>query len=173
MEIDIQQLLGSWMAERAANHGAAAPFHTIVVYEDTDTNRLAQCVLDSLSNTLGDPAHLQKTLWKFEMLRVSSLQKMAADDAANANLIIVALQETGQPPEEVKKWIELWTAQKRTSKQHLMALFIKEIACRETTAQTMSYFEKVARTARVNFVTKTILPLEIEPPALEIDPPSA
>jgi hypothetical protein len=55
----------------------------------------------------GDPVDVQVKTWSFNLLRNQKLNNAAVDDAAEAQVIIVAAQGEELPP-AVEKWLEHW-----------------------------------------------------------------
>jgi hypothetical protein len=91
--------------------GAAEPdsvFSVVAAYEDIESGRHAQRTCDFLTEQLGQECRFLNQMWKFDALAVPGLCEMAANDAALADLIVVACHGSQDLPVDVKAWIELW-----------------------------------------------------------------
>jgi len=62
-------------------------------------------------------------MWKFDFLRAPKLREMAAREASQAKIVIVAAHREVDLPLPVWDWIDLWTASKRKS---LLVLLLDE-----------------------------------------------
>ncbi len=66
-----------------------------------------------------------QSIWKFDLLSISSLRKIAAEEAAAADLIIVSAHSPGNLADTVREWIEMGLAQ-RTHRPGALALLLDE-----------------------------------------------
>ena len=87
-------------------------FTAVVAYEDASTVDRAQKAWDHLICTLQGHSEFGLRLWKFEFLRTPEMRAVAARDAAQADMILIATHGTGELPAEVKAWIDGWLAHK-------------------------------------------------------------
>ena len=65
-------------------------FRVVLVFEDFNTGRRAKEAYDFLVANLTHEWQVTSEMWKFELLSSPELRKMAAKDAAVANLVIVS-----------------------------------------------------------------------------------
>ena len=131
----------------AANQETNSQFNVVIVYEDFETGKHAKKTYDVLVEHLGHECELNHQMWKFEVLRLPKLKEIAARDAAQADIILIASHGGSDLPAEVKDWLDLWL---RDSGEPLalVALFDRP---REHTLAIRSYLAKIARKARVAF----------------------
>lgn len=123
-------------------------FNVVTAYEDFETGKQAKKTCDFLAEHLGDECGINNQMWKFEVLAVTKLREMAANDAAAADIIFISARGTNPLPEEVKNWIELWLA-KETSAIALVALFAEPDLCGGNPAR--AYLAEVARRGKMEF----------------------
>ena len=61
-------------------------------------------------------------MWLVNELRLPQLRAIAANEAAAADVVIVAIHHAQNLPVEIKEWIDLWIGQKRRHPIVLIAL---------------------------------------------------
>jgi hypothetical protein len=94
--------IGSWLA------GAAVPskLKVVIAYADLSSATLAKRILHEALAVLSLQFTVETSLWKFELLQAPSLQQLAMEDAAQAQIIIIAAEREYGLPEGAKKWVE-------------------------------------------------------------------
>jgi len=123
----------------------------VMVYEDYATGKLAQQIFGNVAEQLGPDCGLDHQMWKFDLLRSPRLQELAAEEAAEAIMIIIAAHGDAQLPDEVKTWITKWSSMKRTHPSALVALFDGNNLSPHDRVATRSYLQHVAQTERMDF----------------------
>ena len=113
-------------------------FNVLVAYDDAAMGLRAKHLLESVARTLEPDCELVLGLWKFSMLQLPALADGAADDAAAANLIILALREDNGVPRAVKDWIESWLTRRVGAEGALVLLL--DPARDTATAVTPTHF---------------------------------
>lgn len=81
-------------------------FSVLIAYEDFATGTHANRACDFLVANLSHEWRVTSQMWKFDVLKVPELQKMAAKDAAMANLMIISSRGDRELPADVKSWLE-------------------------------------------------------------------
>lgn len=84
-------------------------FNVVIVYEDFETGKNAKRTYDYLASNLGDDCEFSNQMWKFDVLSLPKLARIAAQDAVEADIILVATHG-GQLPRQVKEWLEAWAS---------------------------------------------------------------
>jgi len=94
--------IGSWLA------GAAVPskLKVVIAYADLSSATLAKRILHEALAVLSLQFTVETSLWKFELLQAPSLQQLAMEDAAQAQIIIIAAEREYGLPDGAKKWVE-------------------------------------------------------------------
>jgi hypothetical protein len=95
---------------------------TLIAYEDFRMGQWAKGLFDRLQGQLDPGCFLSVMLWKFDVLRFNQLRDIATEDAAEAQLIVIAARNKGDLPGFVKAWIREWLPRKNTRSCALVAL---------------------------------------------------
>jgi hypothetical protein len=82
----------------------------IVVCEEPATAPRACALLTRVGRNAGGEGRLIYSWWTFGVLASASLRQLAANEAAAADMVIIASREGLGLPESVKDWISLWLA---------------------------------------------------------------
>jgi hypothetical protein len=83
-------------------------FQTLVLYEDFAAGSWARDTCNLIMAKLGDEFELRCSMWKFEVLRNTKLNQLAAAEATEADTIIVAAHGSSPLPVEVTTWVDAW-----------------------------------------------------------------
>lgn len=126
-------------------------FNVVIAYEDFETGQNARKTYDFLVEHLGNEFCLNNQMWKFDVLAMPKLREIAANDAAAADLILVALRGNNELPAEVREWMELWLRQ-GTRAIAVVALF--EVPGQPVGNLIRDYLADVARRAKVEFFSQ-------------------
>lgn len=98
----------------------------ILVYSDQAAGRLAAEVTTSLRQSLGNAFQVAQTVWKTELLKSPSLRLLAAEEARESDVVIVAAAEGTPLPEEMESWFRLWRDRGREVPGAFVALLHRE-----------------------------------------------
>ena len=93
---------GSW---RLANR-LRSRLNVVIAYADLSSATLARRILYHALAVLSPEITVETSLWKFELLDSGPLQELAMQDAANAQIIIIAAEKEYGLPEGARKWVE-------------------------------------------------------------------
>jgi hypothetical protein len=89
---------------------AAATFNVFLAYSDVGHERLGREHCEKLSIGLSPVGRIAVTAWKFEMLAFPALGEMAAEEAASADVVIVATSSGEGLPHNFEQWMERWSS---------------------------------------------------------------
>jgi len=129
-------------------------FHTLVLYEDFAAGRRATDTCNLLMARLGDEFELRCSLWKFEVLRNSKLNELAAVEATEADVIIVAAHGSTPLPDEVTAWVDAWLPGRGAHPAALIAVVDSAFHHRDRSSAASDYLRHVAATAKMDFLTQ-------------------
>ena len=121
----------------------------VVVYSDKAAGQLGSRLTETLRRTLGDDFRVAQSVWRTELLKSDGLRKVAAEEARESDLIIVATSSGGHLPEEVESWFRLWKDRKRRVPGALVALVHQERGL--PTGHITGELRQWARRARMEF----------------------
>jgi len=140
----------------AAVHAEPRPlFQVLVVYEDFAAGRRANETCSFLMSQLGDEFEFTSRMWKFEMLRNPKLTQIAAGEALEADVIIVAACGSSPLPDEVTSWIDHWLPLRREGAGALIALIEGTVNPRQGPS-AYDYLQKVATAAKMDFLPHVV-----------------
>jgi len=134
--------------DRAANRVCA-----VAAYEDSMTEARINEFCSNLARQLGEACEFNKQMWLLTELRVPRLRAIAALDAAQADLLIVAVHHCEELPAELENWFEQWLAKKANRKTLLIALLDSLHA--GVSAGLRTYLENIARKAHAEFLVQS------------------
>lgn len=126
------------------------------MYEDFAAGRRANETCSFLLSQLGDEFELRCGMWKFEILRNAKLAEMAAAEALEADVIIVAAHESSLLPIELTSWIDHWLPLRHERTTALIALIDGNLNPMRVTPPAYSYLEEVAAKAKMDFLPQVI-----------------
>jgi hypothetical protein len=133
-------------------------FDVVIAYEDFETGKHAKRTYDFLTENLNKECTFTNQMWKFDVLGIPNLRQMAAQDAAQADIVIVSCHGQNPLPAEVKAWIELWISE-GIHPVALVALFDEDGSSHPQTEATKAYLEQVAlRVGMEFFAQPTLVP---------------
>jgi len=127
----------------------------VILYEGTSTGQRAMITCKRLIRRLGQDFEFETSLWNFDVLCLPVLKQMAAQDAADANLVIIATHGQRVLPREVRFWLKSWLSQKREGIRALVALLAS--AGGESTGKSylLDYLQEAAQNANIDFFSHT------------------
>src|SRR4051794_31457425 len=79
-------------------------FNVVIAYENLEAGKNARKTYDYLAQHLGQDCQFANEMWSFDVLSIPRLRELAARDAMQADIIIVACHGNGRLPEAVKSW---------------------------------------------------------------------
>jgi len=133
--------------------------NAVMAYEETSTAERAKETGDHLMRTLKGHYSLGLQLWKFDVLRNPELRDVAATDAAQADMILIATRGAGELPAGVKAWIEAWIVQKREAQDEQSTLAVLFDAPPDKVGvpalAQFAYLQRAARRGNMDFLVST------------------
>jgi len=125
----------------------------VAAYEDAHTDARVNDFCRNLGRHLGENCELIKHMWLFNELRVAQLRTIAANEAAQADLVIISAHHAQSFPVEVKDWIELWLGDNCSRPAALLALFDPAYQGDSTSLQT--YLKEACKRGKMEFLVQT------------------
>ncbi|MHB8520909.1 MAG: hypothetical protein ACYDH9_09130 [Limisphaerales bacterium] len=137
--------------EERVEPGKARRFEVVVAYEDFATGIRAKKAFDGVLRELGSDLTFNCKLWKFDILRIPQLKEMAADDAAEADMVLIAAHSGSELPAGVKKWIDLWVTRRRPGPRALVSLLDPEEGSPSGRNLVCNYLHQVSERGHMDF----------------------
>ena len=100
------------------------------------------------------PGRLIYSWWNFECLSISVLRQLAAQEAAAADLVIIAAKDGPRLPREVADWMQLWLASAKKRTRALVAMIDSEPDQESFSTGIRSQLKKLAGLGHLNFFAK-------------------
>jgi len=129
-----------------------AVFRTLLLYEDYPAARRATETCNLILARLGEEFELRCSMWKFEALRNAKLRDMAAIEATEADVIIVAARGCLALPPEVTAWVDTWLPGQVCHPAALIAVVDSAHQRGSRTAIVSDYLQRVAANAKMDFL---------------------
>jgi hypothetical protein len=135
---------------------AKAAFRVMMAYDDFTSGKRAMAICNFLACQLGGGVELRSSMWKFDVLRSARLNQIALDEAAEADVIIVANARSAGLPEQVQKWVAEWVPRKRGQAAALVALVDFTGEDKDQSALTYAFLKGAAIDAQIDFLAQEI-----------------
>ncbi|MBI5386001.1 MAG: hypothetical protein HZA90_15095 [Verrucomicrobia bacterium] len=161
-------------------HAAFAALNVLMVYEDLATGHRVMRVFDALQHRFHKAIQFHTDMWKLDILSCPSMGRMAAQDARDADLILVSVHSPELLPEAVQNWFKHGVAQRGRNHGTLIALLSTNHSETAQVTEPYAFLEHVASEARMDFsvvlmdegqtdmpVNRVASDIEEPPPVLE------
>ena len=130
----------------------AAALRLFVVYDSEASNVEAVETSDFVEHELGSDILLDKSFWHGELLKTATLRDEAAREAAEADIILLALSEELEGSTEIRAWVDEWQLM-RSKSGGLMAV-VPSASKKESTQSFIDYLQEAALTMDMDFLCK-------------------
>jgi hypothetical protein len=134
----------------------------VLLYADKPGEELGKEVARALHQKMGADFHLHPSSWNVELLRSAKLRKMAAIEARDSDMVIVAMDEGEPLSSEVQEWLSLWVNRNSTVPGALLALLKRD--SHEKPRVVEAALHKFAETAKMDFFCHSEVKRETERP---------
>jgi len=122
----------------------------VIGYEDFVTGQRAMRSCQYLIERLGHQFEVLTDLWKFDLLRMPRLRDIAAQDAAQADVVMISTHGCGELPSEVKSWITALSEADSCRKALVVLLDAEEQSTTEK-SQVHSFLQRIAGDMDMDF----------------------
>jgi hypothetical protein len=144
------QSVTSQRSPSSSGRSVVPAFRVVIVYEDFITAKRAKQAYEFLVANLTREWRVVCQMWKFELLRLPALRRLAAEDAALADVIIVSCRAEGELPADLRAWVKMWLDYKGDNVA-LIALLDCPPGQAEHAQATQAYLERIAQRAHMEF----------------------
>ena len=117
------QLLEDEMVLDGPARNEGRPLRVVIAYSDTAAGKRAMHMLADLALRLGDEIKFHPIPWSFDLLTTVDWREVAASDAVNADILIIATSHANRLPSDVEEWAESAISRKRGTAAAVVALF--------------------------------------------------
>ncbi len=129
----------------------AVVLNVVVAYGDSFAGKRAKAVLDRLVQQLGRKVLLKCNLWKFNVQETPQLNKLAANDALEAQMIIIAAHEGTELSGPMKQWLADWLLDRDVASAALVAVLDYGHQAGGNQTPVSSYLKKLAEVGSLDF----------------------
>ena len=131
-----------------SNDSDAKPFRMLSIYDSEASSREAAHASKLVLRELGDGIEADRTTWNLKSLDAQTVRALAAEEAARADVIVIALE--GEKPSEIlKQWISEWERTRELSGGLLALIPAGES---ETGGDLADFLYETAVTAHMDFL---------------------
>lgn len=138
----------------------------VLIYETALSGRLGMQLYHSLVEQLEERLHFRQDLWKFDLLRSSDLRDLASEQAATADLVVLACRNDEKLPPYIRQWVKGWLSLKTSRPTALVVLLHHDSAGVEANDELRSYLEDIIAGQNVDLFIRSI-----EIPEKHLSPP--
>lgn len=124
-------------------------FRVLIVYEDLPAGLQARRVYENLNHSLQQDCEFNYDMWKLDALEIPRLSQLAAEEAAEADMVI--LSGHGRLTQLLKEWVSEWLPHRGEHKKALVAVLDIERERHPETVALRDYLEEVARKGEMDF----------------------
>lgn len=130
----------------------------LVAFEDLDLGRRARITLDWMQRRFGEDCEFRINYLHLDSLAVPGLRETAAEEAAEADLILLAVRGGREVAEEIKRWCDRWLSFGARSEAALVVLLDPEPGTDDTaaTGPALTYLEGLARRGGMAFIPQIL-----------------
>jgi len=126
----------------------AKPFRMLAIYDSEEASREATETSNLVLRELGDGVDADRTTWNLQSLNAKSVRSLAAEEAARADVIVLALA-SHEPSATLKEWISQWQGNRELSTGLLALVSTGES---ETGGDLADFLYETAITAQMDFL---------------------
>jgi hypothetical protein len=123
----------------------------LVACQDFETCTRTRRLVDGIVGQFDGSHSVQRVVWTFDMLGSAALCNLAALEAAEAQIVIVAAREAGELPADVNQWIERWATVRPMMWGALMAFLIPADEPETSAGNLRSQLRRVAARRGMDF----------------------
>lgn len=127
----------------------------VIAYNDLAAGKRAMRVLADLGKGSGDEIEFQPIPWSFDLLADFDWAEVAARDAVNADILIIATHSADPLPAAVGRWAESAISQKEGTSSAVVALFGPEEKPDAAGSRRLDAIQKAAHKAGLDFFAPT------------------
>jgi hypothetical protein len=138
------------LVHRGTAASQAPQLKVVVVYEDFQMGLVARELFDRMVREAGARA-ARLTLWRFDFFHAAELTHALTRQAAEADVIIVAVRDPHSLPPQVRAWLERWPLRRKPGVGALVGLFAPGLVRPAQTSRVACQLRRAAAQAKIDF----------------------
>ena len=127
----------------------------VVVYDDADTRERAMSACDFLMRQLWSEVEFDFHWWRADFLEHAAMAQAAAEQAVNADFVIVCSQTENEPSAALKAWFESWIGDRHGRDGALLNLATTGLTETGSIWPSETFLRGVARRAMLDYLATT------------------
>jgi hypothetical protein len=101
---------------------AKPAFRCLIAYDDFELGLKSMQIYNAIVREFSADYEFSINIWKFDILQFEHIGRLAAEEASQADLIIMAMDDKKPLRPELESWVDRWISSKRRSDSALVAL---------------------------------------------------
>ena len=147
---DMNSQVGNNSEGAVSSSESERPFRLLTIFDSAEANAEAASASQLVLRELGEDVAVDKNAWDVRLLDSPVLRQRAAEQAASADVIVLALSAR-EPSDPLRQWLEAWQ-KNREIEGGLLALIPEgEAECNSSLAEFVS---EAAITAHMDFLCR-------------------
>lgn len=94
----------------------------VIIYDDFDSATRAMSLLERVASRAGESMKWDIKPWKFDVVKQPTLAALTVAVAANADLVVLALEHMQSTQAELQNWLKNWAERRRIEDAALLVL---------------------------------------------------
>jgi len=134
----------------------AIDMRVLIVCENSTAAAHACAMLQRIGHNCGLDGRFVYQSWNFDVLSIASLQELAGHEAAEADIIIIAVQAVKNLPRNLTEWMTGWIERRQDSGGALVALLGSGSEDKEAAQGFFFQLRELAVMGRMNFFAQIV-----------------
>lgn len=129
----------------------------VALYEDFTSGKRVRATFNALARQFGQDCDFQLNLWRFDILRLRQVEEMIAQEANDADLIIVSARHLDLPA-GFKTWLDSWRPAPAGRDRALVALLKFDEEEADCLSPAYTFLKNFACRANMKFLSQFVPP---------------
>lgn len=125
--------------------------NSVLVYDTEKARSQALSTLELVAGNAGEEGSLTPELWRVKELADRGALEEAAAHAAEADMVIVSLENAEKVPAELQDWIDLWSPRRTPGDGALVGMVPKSESVFEA-SPVLELLEETALSVQMDFI---------------------
>jgi hypothetical protein len=149
-------MLASHVAEGFVSQTTEVPHLFIcIAYQTPRCHRRALEACKDLLARLNGEYQFTEMIWQFELLECANTRKLALDDMAEADIVMIAAEDVENISSGLELWLRDWSAQERDRPSAIVGLFSTPAAAEHLENPLEKRLEDLSKEHGMAFFSKT------------------
>lgn len=137
-----------------------ASLRVVIAYQDLPAGKRAIRMIRSVASVFGEELRFIPIPWSFDLVADADWRAVAASDAVQADILILATSERAPLPSEVRQWAESTIHRKQGTSAAVVALFGPENGLDSADSKRIQAIRQATQEAGLEFFAPTLEPAQ-------------